>query len=499
MEEKVCPYCKGVLFSYKDLEKNEMQKKALTRYLKTKIKTNGNLENVEYKISDDCIKIKKDRVEIGKIILKCELNFPGMNYSDIEENIIAKVQIGNAKIENNNILVYNENGKFIFENIVNYKEEQKKFVEYIKKFKIAKFNLNTSKIANDLENSNFIMHQEKNVIAALKDNQLVCFLTISPYFVSSGSSINIGYVIKDNENIQICYNSLTKDELSGGIICTNCGAIIDEEIIDTGPEWRAFDRGELDKKSRASGAIREAKVSKGLTTEIDRYDRDIKGGGIDVDKKVQLYRMRRLQIRSRMSDSVGRNLSIALPELDRMCSLLNIGESIKEECAGIYRKAVNLGYVKGRSIESIIGAIIYYVLRTKHIAKTLDEIAGVGGIEKKEIGRAYKYLTKKMKLKSPKLDVSSFISDYASRLGIPGGAEEKAKEIYEKIKKYGISAGRTPNGVAASILYFACEELNISIDKKTLLEMSKINLSTLSNRCEEIKKWLEKGRKEENS
>ncbi|MDI6654578.1 MAG: TFIIB-type zinc ribbon-containing protein, partial [Candidatus Hydrothermarchaeota archaeon] len=35
--------------------------------------------------------------------------------------------------------------------------------------------------------------------------------------------------------------SLTKDYERAEIVCNDCGLVIDEKIMDTGPEWRAFD------------------------------------------------------------------------------------------------------------------------------------------------------------------------------------------------------------------------------------------------------------------
>jgi len=288
-----------------------------------------------------------------------------------------------------------------------------------------------------------------------------------------------------------CKNSsLVMDYKHGELICKICGYVVEESLIDQGPEWRAFDANQREKRSRGSGAIKDTKVSKGLTTEIDRYDRDVKGGNIEPERRIQLYRIRKLQTRSRMSDSAGRNLSIALPELDRMSSILNISDSIKEECAHLYRKAVNKGYVKGRSIESIIGGIICYVTRINKIPKTLEEVASVSGVSKKEIGRSYKYLLKVMELKAPLASVEDYIPQYASKLKISNLTEEKTMEIIKKAKEMGITAGRGPVGIAAASIFLASKATGEAISKKDLLEISGITLSTLHSRYEELEKKL---------
>jgi len=48
-----------------------------------------------------------------------------------------------------------------------------------------------------------------------------------------------------------CGNAhLTKDYSRAEIVCEKCGLVIDADIIDQGPEWRAFDNEQHEKKLR---------------------------------------------------------------------------------------------------------------------------------------------------------------------------------------------------------------------------------------------------------
>lgn len=109
-----------------------------------------------------------------------------------------------------------------------------------------------------------------------------------------------------------CRNDqIKKDEIHGELICKNCGLVLKESLFDFGPEWRAFDKEDVEQKDRTGGLIKYAKLNKGLSTEIDKYDRDIRGQSIQPERKAQLYRLRKWQRHARMSDSMQRNLSIA--------------------------------------------------------------------------------------------------------------------------------------------------------------------------------------------
>ncbi len=503
-----CPECKGMLFIFDEqIEKDKAQQKAIKQYLKNitlpvefgdKENLMKNLEDAEYVYKKGMIEIRGKKGIIGNLTLKSDIKID-KRYGCQNGGDAVIYPLGKAIFEDGQTKIYSDNGDggeylFKLEEFSGSKEKQTILWEILKK-NLDKNIIDKATLLISLEEPE--ISNEGSEILVKKENRAIlliylkCVFTPASFAYSEkGKNFSIGFTEKVNNKLRIFYESAFPDVKTGEIVCSNCGTIIDSEMIDTGAEWRSFDSGQKEKRSRASGAIKDAKVSKGLTTEIDRYDRDAKGGGFEVERKVELYRMRRLQTRSRMSDSAGRNLSIALPELDRMCSLLDIGETIKEECAHLYRQAVDKGFVKGRSIESIIGAIICYVTRKKGEPRTLEEIGEKSGISKKEIGRSYKHILKSMNLKPPRTNVEDYIALYASKIGISNTAEEEAQKILKGAMKYGITAGRGPSGVAGAIISLACEQIGENFPKKELLELAGITMSTLHSRHEEIKSKL---------
>jgi len=47
-----------------------------------------------------------------------------------------------------------------------------------------------------------------------------------------------------------CSGQLASDTEHGETVCVDCGLVVEEDEIDRGPEWRAFDSSEKDEKSR---------------------------------------------------------------------------------------------------------------------------------------------------------------------------------------------------------------------------------------------------------
>ena len=93
------------------------------------------------------------------------------------------------------------------------------------------------------------------------------------------------------------------DNEKGEYICNNCGLIIEENVTDTGPEWRAFDTDQRNTRARTGAPIRYMKPNKGLVTEIDMYNKDIRGTKLPSKRQAQLYRMRKWHKRASIASS----------------------------------------------------------------------------------------------------------------------------------------------------------------------------------------------------
>ena len=69
-----------------------------------------------------------------------------------------------------------------------------------------------------------------------------------------------------------------------------------------------------------------------------------------------------------------RNLRQAFSELHRFSDKLTVSEAVTEKAAYIYRKALEKGMVRGRSITAIIAASLYAACRDGEIPRTLKDL-----------------------------------------------------------------------------------------------------------------------------
>jgi len=208
--------------------------------------------------------------------------------------------------------------------------------------------------------------------------------------------------------------NIREDPIRGELYCADCGMILEEKLIDIGQEWRAFDSEQMARRARGGAPLTFTKHDKGLTTEIGRGVGELHK--VAPRKRAQYYRLTKWH--KRLIRSKDRNLSLALSELQRIVSFLGLPKSVHEKIAKYYEEVVNKGLVRGRSIESVIAALTYAVSREMGTPRTLDEIAEASGIDKREIGRTYRYIARELNIKILPADPITYVPRFCSMLGL---------------------------------------------------------------------------------
>ena len=242
-----------------------------------------------------------------------------------------------------------------------------------------------------------------------------------------------------------------EDEGKGERVCAKCGLVLEESMIDSSPEWRAFDDDQKSKRTRGGAPLTFTKHDKGLTTEIGRGKGEL--FRVTPSKRAQYHRLKIWQ--KRLVESKDRNLSFALSELQRLISFLGLPKSVHEEVAKKYEQAVDRGLVRGRSMESVIASLLYAVTREMGTPRTLEEIAEASGVERREIGRTYRYIARELHIRILPAAPQDYVPRFASMLGLSDKVQARAIQFLREAKKNEVTSGKGPTGVAAAALYIA--------------------------------------------
>src|SRR5579863_1890832 len=113
----------------------------------------------------------------------------------------------------------------------------------------------------------------------------------------------------------------------------------------------------------------------GLATIIGPADKDASGKPLSASMKSTIERLRTWDSRSQVHEPVDRNFRQAFSELDRLKDKLALSDAVIEKTAYIYRKGLERGLTKGRSISGLIAAALYMACRESSTPRTLNEIA----------------------------------------------------------------------------------------------------------------------------
>ncbi|WP_256299749.1 transcription initiation factor IIB [Haloarchaeobius salinus] len=291
---------------------------------------------------------------------------------------------------------------------------------------------------------------------------------------------------RTREQCPECGGRLATDDGRGETVCADCGLVVETESVDRGPEWRAFDAAEKDRKSRVGAPTTKMMHDKGLSTTIGWQNTDAYGRSLSSKQRRKMQRLRTWDERFRTRDSRDRNLKQALGEIDRMASALGLPDDIRETASVIYRRALSEDLLPGRSIEGVATAALYAAARQGGVPRSLDEVARVSRVDDMEFKRTYRYIVRELGLEVEPADPESYVPRFASDLGLTDEGEMTARELLRDAKEAGIHSGKSPVGLAAAAVYAASLLTNERVTQNEVSEVADVSEVTIRNRYKEL-------------
>jgi transcription initiation factor TFIIB len=281
--------------------------------------------------------------------------------------------------------------------------------------------------------------------------------------------------------------SVVTDHNTGEHFCGKCGFVLTDQTVDSGAEWRSFSKEEHDSRSRAGVPTSLAMHDMGLATIIGPANKDATGKPLSASMKSTIERLRTWDSRSQVHEPVDRNFRQAFSELDRLKDKLAIGDAVVEKAAYIYRKALEKGLVRGRSISALIASALYAACRDTETPRTLKDIAHSSNIKRKDIARCYRLLLRELSLKMPVVNPVKCVARIASKSGLSEKTKRDATKILNRAEEIKISAGKDPMGLAAAALYVACVTNGENKTQRDVAEAAGVTEVTIRNRYKGLK------------
>lgn len=273
-----------------------------------------------------------------------------------------------------------------------------------------------------------------------------------------------------------CNGSIISIKEKGETVCIQCGLIISERELDLSHnEIRTYNKQDEVKKQRVCPPISPFLPDLKLCTIID-------------EKNIYNPELQRAVKRDSYLSWESKNILIAITELKRISHNLNLPGYIKEEALRIYKKALKIKILKGRSIIGMIAACIYYACKERYFPRTFQEILNESPISAKKVKNCYKALIYRLNLKVPNINPISLIPRFIADLGLNIDVERAAIKFLQSNFEKAFICGKDPKGFCAGAIYFASKIKNVLISQKVIAKKVGVTAVTLRSRYKELKK-----------
>jgi transcription initiation factor TFIIB len=279
----------------------------------------------------------------------------------------------------------------------------------------------------------------------------------------------------DHKHIIIC------DYDNGEKICQLCGIVVKDKISDSElqPE---IPNNKKDTNTALPYSL--ALYDQGISTSIaDSYKsktnewstNKIENHKIDFLNKIVSY------------SNEKRNLKIAIDMLNRLKDKIHLPSACVEEAFTYYKKALEGGLIKGRSIKEMVIACVYITCKKTNLPRTLSEISKIVNGYEVFAARCYRLISREFKITYRQTDPILFLHRIANESNIDEVTTRNALDILLSVRKNEIFNGKDPLSIAAAILYSVSRKNKEKISQSKIACAANINIITLRKRLLELK------------
>lgn len=265
---------------------------------------------------------------------------------------------------------------------------------------------------------------------------------------------------------------LIEDQQASLIVCADCG-MINEELLDHGPEWRQFNNDEC----KGEGMNRCGCPSNFF------FPKSSQGTIISGTSNSRLKRKQKWNSMVYKE----RSLNQVFEYIGNLCDTNNIPRIISDSAKFLYKKisdckhktGINEGkqiIIRGKNRISIIASCVFKACEMNKNPRNIKEIAAMFNIDEKKITKGNKQFEKIIKNSSDTSILNQFNSDTAEnyirrhcpKLKINKTDTEIAVKISHNCCKMKLASDHNPQSIAAGSIMALIQYYNLNIEKKKI-------------------------------
>lgn len=263
---------------------------------------------------------------------------------------------------------------------------------------------------------------------------------------------------------------LIEDYRAGDVVCSLCGLVVGDRMIDVSSEWRTFSNDKESKDMSRVGAVENQLLNgEDLTTYVGRATGQ---AGYDEFGNPK-YRNRKTM------SAMERTLTTGFRDIGVMSERLNLPHCVSQQAEVLYKKVYDSRALRGRCQDAVISACIYIACRREGAARTFKEICAVSRSTKRDIGRCFKQILLCLEENVDAISIKDFMSRFCTHLNLNNDVQQVATYMAFTADKRGIVAGRTPITISAASIYMASHACGYKKSLKDIAEIAGVAESTI--------------------
>ncbi|TXT15312.1 uncharacterized protein COLE_01505 [Cutaneotrichosporon oleaginosum] len=282
----------------------------------------------------------------------------------------------------------------------------------------------------------------------------------------------------------------------GDLVCADCGTILGDRIVDTRSECETFagDEGG-DDPSRVGGPSNPLLGNASLDTIISGRD-----GRTGMSKDLM-----RAQNRANQQSATGGGKSNALQlqsafaRISEKTDAMQLPRKVTEIAQHAYKIGDEQRISRGRNDDALIAASIVFATRMAGAQRSFTEVCKVTRVSKSELGRVFKLLKSAIDKTgtAPKGNtntsdvVESLLGRFSNYLDLGVMIHNSSKHIAPLAMRLPTIDGRTPNAIAAGVLFFTTTLMEKQTTSKEIAGISNVSESTIKMICKKVAEELD--------
>jgi len=229
----------------------------------------------------------------------------------------------------------------------------------------------------------------------------------------------------------VCGGPLVTDRERGEVVCAQCGLVVTESAVDTGPEWRVFDE-------REKRRVRTAPLKLVIKTDM----------AVKPEHGVQWRRLAKFH-RETMH-GYERRLSAIGSEIRRVKECAGLPQSVAEEAEVLVKRFFEI--VAGFPPEVVAVAVLWIAAKAAGAPRPLEDFLKCSRAEERRVRRVAWRLKEAVRL-GRRPDIEDYVGTLAARVGLPAPVVKAAVELLERNRR--VLFGKNPWVSAAAALWLA--------------------------------------------